>query len=421
EASVRALSFHAGAFAQGSVCDGAPLPAGRRLGVLYPRTMLRLSGGRRPWRLWWQRWQALNQLISKSKRVAFVMARPSLTWLFLAECLIVAALILRHGPRIRRTSLRQQPHRMIRKLGLRGTAKADPNQAEAWALSLIGEAAENPLRLAEAHVTRALTGPEGQALSPEAAAELQDLTRLGGALRPRQIEVAARRAVQRATPDAPRAQRAAYSRGQRAVRIVEHMRQLRLTRRTWVRLIPTRPGRTETAPDLTGALLRALSETPAQDDTARLAKLRRPLRATPNGMTGFEWVLAVALRLPASDPDTLRAPWRSAQIAQTLETRLASFQPRPDPEAQAVTLTGFAANKTGLAQNFWMSAAALRQAGIPLEVDPIDPLPAGAAPHAQPRHAPLHWRRHALSPQRRPSAPDHARPAPRLRHRLFVV
>ncbi|MEM9230167.1 MAG: glycosyltransferase [Pseudomonadota bacterium] len=370
--AARAVSFHPGAFADNSVEDMST--EGPQLGVIYLRTLLRLSG-RRPERAWIRRWRSMNRLIARSARVAVITTRPALQWMYVAEILILFVLLCRFPHRVAWHGLRQNPYRIMRGMGLITAAPVTNSDAEDWTLRTLSDRSINPLRLAEAHVLRALNGAAGAALSPAAARQIRDLTRIAATLKPRDIEAAARRADQKVTPRSPRPFRAAYAPGLQdkgSVRIVEHMRLLRLARRNWIRFAPAPPSVLERSDSLGGAILRDLAGAGRPEDATLVAPLRRALLAAPGGLTGMEWMRAVALRLPISDADTLAAPWSASTMAKTLRARWAEIVPGTPSQSDAVTVAGFTENETGLALNLAMSAAALRHAGIPVTIDPVD-------------------------------------------------
>lgn len=357
----RAISFHRGAFADGSVLD--PMMSGApSLGVIYPRSLMRRGPS---WRNWVQCWRAAVGLVRRTDQVALV-TKPGVSRGI--EWGLAQVLRLQCWRRARCYSLTTPPRTMLRDLGV-SAIDIPPHLAEAQVLGSITARSTNRLHLSLPHIERAMAGAAGQALDRAARADLVALATSALRVRPRTVETALFRASLPSGPSAPRSVRTAFSPGlrdPRVSRIVEHMRLLRLPRRQIARISPDK---SVTGTDPAAVMLRALTGQLRAEDARQLAELNTLVPGAKNGLTRMDWLLALSLHLPVTDPTTLSAPWASAELTQAIKRRRAALSPTPAP---GISLCGLAASGTGLAQNFWMSARALRAARLSVTLDPID-------------------------------------------------
>ncbi len=367
-AEARAISFHRGAFADGSVLDpmGSETPS---LGVIYLRSLMRRGAS---WRNWTRRWRALVGLARRTDQVALVTvpSRPSLS--VLTEWCLAQVLHLQCGRRAHRYSLTTPPQKMLQDLGV-SAVDVPANVAEAQVLGSLTTRSPNRLHLLLPHIERALAGPAGQALNAATRADLLALATAALQVRPQTIEATLFRASLPSGPNAPRSMSAAFSPGlrdPRVPRVVEHMRLLRLPRRQIARI---QPDKNIAGTDPASVMLRALTGQSRAEDAQQLANLDTPVLGAVHRLTRMDWLLALSLRLPVTDPTTLVVPWASAELTQAVRQRRAALSTAPPP---GIRLCGLAASGTGLSQNFWMSAQALRIARLPVTLDPIDTPPA---------------------------------------------
>ncbi|MSU88649.1 hypothetical protein GE300_03320 [Rhodobacteraceae bacterium 2CG4] len=381
-AAVTALVPQPGAF--GHAVIGAQPPDAGADGIIYLKVLRRPPESRRL-RGWLVRLLALRRQVRAARRVVAISERRPP-----AAHRLVLRLLLGRGVVL--ADLATPAAAILsRCLGLPAPTLA-PDRAEATCFNLLATAGAE-LRLTEQHVARALAGPAGRALPEHARHDILELARAARRLSARTVEAAARHGRLRPGPALPRALRIALGPDPDYAptpRIAVHLRHAGKRRRHWRRFLPGPPPPEMDLPGPEGVLLRALAGRTAPDDAETLAALDRPLGPGLTLSRG-DWLLMLALRLPAERHDSLSAPWACPFLAATLAT----VRPDPDtgtdtgagtdtgtaparraPRPPALHLVGIAGNATGLAQNFWMSAAALREAGISPRLEPVD---AGAA------------------------------------------
>ena len=136
-------------------------------------------------------------------------------------------------------------------------------------------------------------------------------------------------------------------------------------------------------------MLRALAKVPQDGDAALLADLDRSVAG--GRLTRRDWLMMLALRLPVERYSSLAAPWDCPLMAEALDAARPEMPPPLDnaPEPR-LRLVGIAGNGTGLAQNFWMSAAALNRAGLTPQLEPVDSSEAALTPFPT-RRDPPRW------------------------------
>lgn len=418
-ADVTALSFVPGGFAQ---TDVTRLPEGLTRtppdGVLHLRAVLRLSGkGGRLARLrqWAARMRALAALLRCSRRVVIVTdTTPGPSGRVLQP--VLAYLLCRLPAWAHVTTLALPPALLLQNRLGRGAAPRPPERAEGDVFAFIQSHGGPGLTLAPAHVDLALSRATG--LSADQKQDIGALCQLARGLAPGDVDLALRHATHPRGRDASRAVTAAYAPGTRwpeLPRIAEHLRLIGKRKRAWMRFVPPVTPRSFTAPGLGPAILRHLAGQARAEDARWLAPLSAPL-VSGGGMSRLEWVLVHALRLTVPDHGTLGAPWMSAELRDQVRA-LVPDRTRPAPGGRPeLTLTGIAGNGTGLAQNFWMSAHAMRAAGVPLRLAPTDsaaqdvlPMgPEGTPPRLPTRDVTLHHLNADRIPQGILSAPQTA-------------
>ena len=364
--SVTALWPQRGGFGDAAVADyAAALPrAARPAGIVALRAVIRapVRG--------WARWlAALLRLAARSRRVVLLTepARPGARRA--AQAALIWAFRAAAPGRVRLVPAATDPAALLSgALGLPAPA-LDTAAAQAAAFRHISATGARVMRLSDAHVAAALDGPAGRALPAEVRADLLALARAGRRLPPAALRAAAAMGAARPGPGAPRAVAHALSPGADGQpRLVAHLALTGRTRRwrRWLRA-PARPAALA-APGTAGIALRGLARAPAPGDAAAAAALARP--AAPGAaLDRAGWLLLLASRPAVPDPESLRAPWACPRLAAAAP---AATPAAPPPAAPEVTLTGLAASGTGLSQNFWMSAAALRLAGLAPRLEPVD-------------------------------------------------
>ncbi|WP_112321674.1 glycosyltransferase family 4 protein [Oceanibium sediminis] len=384
-ARVRCISLHPGAFAEGDVArlpagmDAAPSagqPRGRYpAGVIYLRSLCRMAGPGRLRRavFWLRRLRQARALARSTGQLVLIhdgAGHPA------GARVLQALLSLWVGfghPCASRVPLATPPALLLSaNLGLSpGSQTAE--QAESVMFRHIQTDGHAELRLTDTHVARALLLPEALSLPPDTRADILDLARRARTLQGRDVEAAMRQATFNPAGDAPRALRAAFAVAESGLpAIAQHLRIIGKRRRHWMRFVPPDARACWTAPGLEGAVLRHLANHRMQaGDLAHLRGLARPLFDGPGAPSRLDWFLCLALRVPVEQASSLRAPWRCAHLANRLAQACPPRQ-RDRAAPPRLTVAGFAANGTGLSQNFWMSVHALQLAGISPTLAPTD-------------------------------------------------
>ena len=366
-AQVQTLGFHPGAFAENHVEQGA---RGSR-GVIYPRAALRLTAGRRGPLLWLRRARALTRAIRASRRV-WVVQGPGL-----AERALTVALRLAAWRRLTLLPLAGPPHLLARRICPcpQPLPELVPEAAMQACFEHIRAHGGDGIRLTMPAIEAALSrAPE---LATHHRSDLRTLAEAAQAVRPQILQAALTLHRHRALEQPSRAVQAALAvaPGAPVPRIVEHLRQSGAPKallRNW----PQPPTPEPEDGSLAAVVLRHLTGKVLASDLADLRALALP--ALPGArLTRLDWFLMAALRLPAPSLAALRAPWDSPEML----TAVSRKQLAPEP---AVSVIGIAANDTGLAQNFWMSAQALQMAGLRPRLQPLDAPPATLSTLAPP-------------------------------------
>lgn len=364
-ATVTALVPHRGAFGHAAITD-APTEPGSD-GIVYLKVLRRPPGWRRV-RGWLVLLTRLRRLARASDRLVLIADTPPGPVRRLLLCLAL-------GRPVRVAGLATAPHLLLRQTFGLSAPPLTPDRAGSLCFTLIAGAGAE-LRLTEQHVQRALDGTAGQALPEDTRHDILDLARAARRLTARTVEAAARHGRLRPGPALPRALQVALTPDPEhpaLPRIAVHLRSMGKRRRHWRRFVPAPPPAEIDLPGAEGAVLRSIAGRQHPDDAELLARLDAPLAGGP--LTRRDWLLILALRLPVERYDSLAAPWACPHLATALATAL----PETTGDGRAarrsspgLSLVGIAGNATGLAQNFWMSHAALRLAGLDPRLEPVD-------------------------------------------------